>query len=221
MVKNHEARKNSMILKNNMEMDNSDKAPEWTTTTQTLWVARTGKECNIKAGETMDLKIGWDFTKEKGRAWEAIQRYQPQLIIGSPPPPPPCTAFSSLQKMSEAKWRGNATQEKMRRSAWKEAVEHMEFCVMEKRRRFLNEHLLGATSKGFPALQPLTQDSGFIQIKPDMCRFGMTREELGGAMTVVKKPTRFVTTSWGIADELGRRHEGGHVHRHLVAGRAT
>lgn len=134
----------------------------------------------------MDLKPGWDFTKEKDRAIarDMMERDQPQLIIGSPP----CTAFSSLQKMNEAKWRGQPGKEKQRHKVWSEAVKHAEFCLelyryqLQHGGRFLHEHPLGASSWGIVAMQSLLQDSRVMQVKADMRRFGMNCEEWDQAL---------------------------------------
>lgn len=64
----------------------------------------------------MDLKTGWDFIKEEdiARALKVIRRDR---------------RCSTLQKMDEAKWRGNAVKENRRRTIWKEAVRRAEFCI--------------------------------------------------------------------------------------------
>lgn len=154
---------------------------------------------------------------------QAIQHDQPELIISSPP----CTVFSVLQKMNEAKWRGNENKEYKRKKAWRGVARHVKFCVelykyqMKNGRRFLHVHPLGATSWALRAMQSLRQDSRITQIKADMCRFGMSHTESDGEKILIKKPTRFMTNSRGIAHELDKRCEGGHAHCHLVTGRAT
>lgn len=155
----------------------------------------------------------------RGRA--AILRDQAQLVIGSPP----CTAFSTLQKIHEVKWRGRPNKERMRQKVWKQAVKRVECCIelykhqLKHGRRFLHVHPLGATSWGLPVVQSLLQDVRVMQIKADTCRFGMTSAEPSGNKHLIRKPTRFITNSWGIACELDTTNEGGHVHRHLIAGR--
>eukprot|EP00973_Karenia_brevis_P027055 3734184-Karenia_brevis.AAC.1 len=46
----------------------------------------------------MDLRTGYDFTKEidRRRAWADFQRDKPSLLIGSPT----CAAFSHMQNFS-------------------------------------------------------------------------------------------------------------------------
>lgn len=47
-------------------------------------VAKAGEKYNFKAGGSMDLKTGWDFTKkeDRDRAWQLICRDRPRLSIG-------------------------------------------------------------------------------------------------------------------------------------------
>lgn len=103
-----------------MDIDNTDIAevcsPER--------VATTCKKYGLKAGESMDVKMLWDFMKEEDRsvAWKATRCDEPPLVIRSPP----CTAVSTLHNMHEAKWRGNAIKEERRRCIWKVVVRHVE-----------------------------------------------------------------------------------------------
>lgn len=143
----------------------------------------------------MDFQTGWDVTKEEdsARGREMVFREQAQLIIGSPP----CTAFSTLQ--NEATWRGQPSKEMKRQQTWTEAACRVDFCVelykhqLEHGRSFLHEHPLGASSWALPAMQESLQ---VMQIKADMCRFGMVYEETDGTKRMIKKPTRFVTNPW-------------------------
>lgn len=89
---------------------------------------------------------------------------------------------------------------------------------MEHGRLFLHEHPLGAKPWGLLPMQSLMQGKEVIKVKTDRCRFGMKRDESDRSKSLVKKPTRFITNSWGIVDELDQRCQGGHGHRYLVAG---
>lgn len=91
---------------------------------------------------------------------------------------------------------------------------------MDTGRAFLHEHPMGASSWALPAMQSLLQDSRVIEVKANMCRFGMVNVDNRGNISHVRTPTRFATNSWGIADELGKKSDGRHAHCQLVAGRA-
>lgn len=118
------------------------------------------------------------------------------------------------------KWSGDTQKEKTRHNIWKESVAHVEFCIelyrhhLNKGGRFLHENPLGASSWAIASMHAL------LQVKADMCRFGMTQENSEGKQTLVRKPTRFATNSWAIEDELDNICEGGHEHCRLLAGQA-
>lgn len=162
---------------------------------------------------TFDLTTGWDFTQEddRRRAWERVVSEQPQLIKGSPP----CTAFSTLQCMNEAKWRKDEDRQKRRQQSWDEAVRHVNFCAKLYRHQikhgfyFLHEHPHNARSWGLACMQKLMNTEGVIRIRSDMCMFGMATQDDAGRTMPVRKPTRFLTFAWGIADALDRRCDGG------------
>lgn len=143
-----------------MDIDKEDIAEVYSSTRVT-----SGRQVQLEARRVVGLADAVGFTKEKERmrAHEIVHRDQRQLIIGSPP----CTAFPTLQKINEAKWRGRPSKEKKGQELLKEAVSHMEFCV---------SMIMGLASQ----TQALLQDKRVMQIKADMCRFGMICEEPGG-----------------------------------------
>lgn len=59
---------------------------------------------------------------------------------------------------------------------------------------------------------------GCLQVKADMRRFGMMKMDIDGEDTHIKKPTRFVTNSCGIADDLDNIFDERHTHCRLAAG---
>ena len=182
-------------------------------------VTAMGKEMGLKVGEAMDLTTGWDFTLERHRraAWEYIRRVKPRLIIGSPM----CRMFSSLQNITKNK----------RRPGWDErfveAKAHVKFVmeIYEEQRKngrlFLHEHPAGATSWDMEEVRKMQQKTGVFLVTADQCMYGLvTWGKDGTTLVPAKKPTKFLTNSIEIGEELQRRCKGEHVHQELIDGRA-
>ena len=56
----------------------------------------------------------------------------------------------------------------------------------------------------------------------DQCMYGLvTPTGKHGETAPAKKPTKFVSNSWCVLQELSIRCDGSHVHQHLIAGRAS
>ena len=68
-------------------------------------------------------------------------------------------------------------------------------------------------------MQPLMSDLGISKIHAHMCRFGMMSEDVDGK-GFVKKPTRLITNSEHMGEQLSRKCMGGHRHAQLDGGRA-
>lgn len=94
-TKKHTNHDNYMVVRSSVTLEISDKGQEWTSSTETSQgcihqkkVVRTGKGNYLTYDESVYLMMGWYVAKEKdrARAWAVIQRYQPQLLIGTPPP---------------------------------------------------------------------------------------------------------------------------------------
>lgn len=102
-----------------------------------------------------------------------------------------------------------------------EAVAHINFCVkiymhqMKQGFLFVHEHRLGARSWNLSAMHKLMNNKEVYQIRADMCMFGMATTSDDGQRMPVKKPTRFLTNSWAIADELDKKCDGNHRHHPL------
>ena len=90
----------------------------------------------------MDLITGYDFNLEEDRqrAWAAIDRDKPELVVGSPE----CNMFSNLQHLN--KWTVP------RQEQWEKAKKHLEFICevyqyqIDQGRWLLHEHPSTATS---------------------------------------------------------------------------
>ena len=176
---------------------------------------------NLKPGSSFDLTNGWDFTRQdhKLMAIAKIREERPNLLIGSPP----CTYFSILQNLNleirNEDWRQNFYAER------EKAADHVRFCVKLYRmqaaagRYWLHEHPRSATSWQIPEMKKLMSEEGVVRAESDLCRFGM-KIVIKGEEMAAKKPTSFATNAWVLGRELAKRCEGGHIHGHLMEGRA-
>ena len=190
-------------------------------------IARVCMKYNLKAGSSMDLLTGYDFTKpeDRRRAWEKIKREEPMLVVGSPP----CTLFSALQELNKSINKDKAGWMDDFNKRLEEAKEHVRFCCAIYRhqlrmgRHFLHEHPWMAKSWELDCIKNLLEDERVLMTRTDMCRFGMrttfAKPEEGTGPA--KKPTGFMGSSWCIADELARQCEGGHKHAPLMGGERT
>ena len=165
----------------------------------------------LRADWALDLKNGWDLSKKsvQQRVWQKIMEDKPQLIIGSPP----CTWVALIQELSihkhknDEEWVAKFEEEKA------QAEEHIKFCIRIYRhqlangRHFLHEYPWTASSWGIDGMHQLCQDPRVMVVK---------RTKADG---LVKKPTGFITSSWGVRDELDRQCLGDHVHTQLEGGR--
>ena len=186
--------------------------------TQRAW------EYGLRPGFAVDLLTKkedgshWDLSEEEDvKLLEKLQaREQPRLFIGSPP----CTPFSQLQAMNP---KDDKAQQK-----WDEGVEHMKFVVQLYRnqlsagRVFLHEHPAGAKSWGLAEVQKLGTEAGVAIYHADQCMYGLKTWGNGRAQPVAaKKPTKFMTNSQAMANQLNKRCRGDHEHQHLVGNRCA
>ena len=175
---------------------------------------------NLKPGLAMDLRVGWDFTKEsdRRRAREHVVTAKPLFLVGSPV----CTAFSSLQNLNP---KTPQYFEKFR-----EGLQHLRFCVdlywlqLRENRWFVHEHPRNATSWKVDAIKKLSEAASVQTVDCDQCRFGHCSEDEHG-IGLVQKPTRWLTNSVHMARMLdkkclNRTQPDHHRHVHLVSGRA-
>ncbi len=69
-------------------------------------------------------------------------------------------------------------------------------------------------------VQQLTSKRAVITVHTDMCEFGLTTTDAMGEAPA-KKPTRFLTNSPMVAEQLDVRCKGNHRHAHLIVGRVV
>lgn len=166
----------------------------------------------------MDLTTGWNFDTQidRQRAEEYVTKEKPMLLVSSPM----CTAFSQLQRLNAA---GLHSTEKMRR-----AISHMEFVTKLYRlqinagRLFLHEHPASASSWQLNCIMKIADKENVVISTADLCMYGLRTKSAsaGGAEEVfAKKPTKFMTNSARITEELSRRCRGLHAHQRLMGGK--
>lgn len=173
-------------------------------------------EFGFESGGALDLSTGWDLSRKdhQRKALQLIQKLRPALVILSPP----CTVFSRLRGLSNHKRDPEVVAREV-----EEGQEHVNFSVRvawiqhRARRGFLFEHPMHAESWNTKDLAELRQADGVMDVKLDMCRFGLTTTKGFPAL----KPTLLITNLEALATTLQRRHDGFHERHHpLIGGEA-
>ena len=161
----------------------------------------------------------WDFNKaaHRERARHICTYEDPDWIIGSPP----CTDFSVLGRWNHRRMKAEHVRRRM-----KEARRHLEFCMilyqdqLDRGKHLLHEHPVGASSWKEERVEILVNDSRVDTAVGYMCQYGMVVEDNPGIMRVVKKPTRWMSSSRAMLERLKMRCPGYHEHASLLNGRA-
>lgn len=187
-------------------------------------VSNLARDYTLSTCDALDLQTGWDRSKPEVRkkAWEQIKKEEPKLIISRPP----CKAFSPLQQMKKDKLAGCRYVGKERDLIWREVVCHVKLCIqlykyqLQQGRHFLHEHPTTAGSWQLASMQTLQNDRRVYQVKVDLCMFGLLTHDVKRHPARAKKPTTFLTSSWGIADEMNVKCDKSHHHQTLTGGRA-
>jgi len=191
-------------------------------------IATVAREKGLRAGLSMDLLTGWNFDREQDReeARRYVRRVKPMVVVGSPM----CTAFSQLQNLN---WGKSEERDEKMREALKKACRHMEFMMeiyqiqIDGGRYFLHEHPATASSWRLKKVIEIQSQDEVMTVVGDQCELGLvTRDKFGQG--AAKKPTKFMTNSIHIAQELAVKcknseREPGERHRHipLMNGRAA
>ena len=144
---------------------------------------------------------------------------KPYVVIGSPP----CVDFRALQELNKKHW----TEEEITRRRLRGRV-HLLFCIevyrdqLARGAHFLHEHPANATSWKEVEMKELREDPRVAEVVAHQCRFGQrARGRAAGERLLVKKPTRFLSSSPFLLRELDRRCRGGHAHQRLFQSRAA
>ena len=103
----------------------------------------------------------------------------------------------------------------------------MEFVVKLYRKQlnagrvFLHENPAHASSWALPVIRKMMAEVGVDVVETDQCMFGLkTWGNHKHQLVPAKKPTKFMTNSRAIGNELRRRCDKSHLHQPLVDGRA-
>ena len=167
-------------------------------------VGRVARRYGVNPGDAMDLTTGWDFNLESHRklAEEYVDKQFPLVVIGSPPCPP----FNQLQAFSP--------DSRSKAAKWREGARHMEFMVrlyrkqLDAGRVFIHENPAHATSWALPVIRKMMAEVGVDVVETDQCMFGL--KIWGGNrhhLVPAKTPTKFMTNSRAIGNELRRRFD--------------
>ena len=138
-------------------------------------VAKVAKRYGLVAGSSMDLTMGFDFTKEADRqlAWNRINQEAPPVFIGSPP----FTYFSMFHELNIATnrhkpgWMDNFEAER------EKAKQHVTFCYslyryqIDQGRHLVHEHSWSARSWALPSIKQLLNHPSAQVTQAHMCRF--------------------------------------------------
>jgi len=141
-----------------------------------------------------------------------------------------CTAFSQLQNLN---WGRSKEQDEKLAAAWKRACRHLDFAMelyqkqIDGGRYFVHEHPATASSWRMESVKRIQRHDEVVTTIGDQCEYGLTtRDRYGEA--AARKPTRFMTNSTHVAEELsmrcqneGRPLEQRHRHIPLMNGRAS
>ena len=88
-------------------------------------------------------------------------------------------------------------------------------------RVFIDENPAHAKSWALPCIKKVMRELGVDVVEADQCMFGLkTWGSSRAQLVLAKKPTRFMTNSRSIGQELRRKCDWTHPHQPLVDGRA-
>ena len=87
-------------------------------------------------------------------------------------------------------------------------------------RNLLHEHPKTAKSWKNRSVRKLLKDPKVYTVDADLCMFGLLARGVDRKLVVARTTTRFMSSAPAILERLGMKCQGGHVHQHLVDGRA-
>ena len=186
------------------------------------------RNLNIDGLASLDLRSPkpsgepWDFRKASDRreARRLVKKLDPDWLIGAPP----CTAFSI--------WNYGLNYKKMDAEAVREKLEegriHLAFVAslyedqIRRGKYFLHEQPATAMSwKEEPIEKIMNSRAKTYVVTADQCAYGLTTPSAEDPEKLLPalKPTRFLTNSEIMAEQLSRRCSKDHIHQPLVGGR--
>ena len=109
-----------------------------------------------------------------------------------------------------------------------EGERHLKFMAGIYRRQhergkfFLHEHPAGARSWQVPVIKNLRSLRGVDVVRGDQCQYGLTTKgESPEDRRIAMKPTKFMSNSPQMLQQLSKRCDHSHKHQHLVGGRCA
>ena len=186
------------------------------------------RNLNIDGLASLDLRSPkpngekWDFCKASDRreARRLVKQLNPEWLIGAPP----CTAFSI--------WNYGMNYKKMAaedvRAKLEEGRLHLGFVAslyrdqIKRGKYFLHEQPATAMSWKEEAIENLIKANPSVHlVTADQCAYGLLTPSAAepGTMAPALKPTKFLTNSELMANQLSRRCSKDHQHQPLVGGR--
>jgi len=180
-------------------------------------VAAEAARQGLTQGTSIDLKTGFDLRsmKDRQRAWRALRKEDPDLIMICPP----CGPFSQMQSINYSRMDiGRAI------ALLGEGVEHLTFAMevyewqVRRGKIALFEHPDGSRAWDEHCVQRVLQLPGVIRVRGDQCQFGL---QTSPAEALNLKPTGFMVNSAHIAKQLARRCTKDHEHQPLEGGGRT
>ena len=103
---------------------------------------------------------------------------------------------------------------------------HLEFSTvvyrdqLERGNHVLHEHPVGASSWKEECIDRIPRHSQVSTVVGDMCQYGMMLKMKPGIILPVKKPTRWMSSSYEMLNRLRARCDGTHTHASLLDGKA-
>ena len=145
-------------------------------------------EFSLTPGCAMDLRSGWNFTKQadRDRARAELKANRPWLLIGSPP----CGPFSTMHNLFD--WTPN------REMNYMEGIQHLTFLLelyadqAAAGRFFLHEQPRNNSSWTTDPVKEMQQIPGAFVIESDQCCFGLVGSDEHGE-ALIQKPTRWIS----------------------------
>ena len=195
--------------------------------TITDYASQKRRSLNVKGLDSFDMRTlkpngePWNFCRKSDRqeAKKIIKRKKPTWVIGAPP----CTPFSI--------WNHGINHKKMAAEDVKKSLEegrlHLKFACslyryqVSQGRYFLHEHPASAMSWREDSIESVLKLRNVRQVTGHQCQYGLVTPSVSDPNVLVPamKPTRFMSNSDVMLQQLMRKCDHEHIHQPLVGGR--
>ena len=185
---------------------------------------RRGRYRHLMPGFALDLTVvdpedglPWDFSKpdKRDKARRMRRNQRPYMLIGSPE----CTAFSTWQRLNEARSKDRVAYQRARTAA----ALHIKFMMelydeqIADGHYFLHEHPRYATSWQLAEVERLLMHPDVAMSHADQCQYGAKAVRGGARGRPIMKPTSFMSNSPEVLKALSKRCHG-HAGRCSIPG---